>query len=1317
VVISCLIGVGIALGGFPPINNIPSLLDTQTLPGFVVLTPACLVALVSGVAAWRTAGDLKVSIRMPKVAALAIALILVGASLSLLHSARPGYSAALLVSGLLAPGVLFLSMRSGRLPIPPIAGAFLATLSMLLLRADFEFVHQYGLPTSQQVLFDAKFHTQAYDFHYFTLGNPDHTANFLILPLALSLFWALGRSTSVATRIWLLIASGIILLTITLLYVRFADLVALLVIVGALLSTPWSRRARWYASGLLILAALGVAGLSPGHYLLSIFKTGEETSGTVRLNTVSAGWHEFLHHPLTGLGLGQYNVASYPAHSSIVQAGTELGVFGFIGVALMTLVLVVAAVRRIRAGQWLGLSGAGLVAAALYAMYSVVSPAASEGLMIGFVSIYGLALALAAGIGLSPRAEHLKSHIPVRDSFRTLGESARSRLRRHWLSPGPAVPWFWYGVVWTAIGAWSIASRLPSRIVLSGARTQELTQLLAAHSHGLGPMVELVGPGAFRPAGLTDDPGSYLYVPWLASILHTNSVDTLLRTPYVLCMALLVGSYPYLMWRLTRSRLAALIAPILVLVSFSVADWQGFYWVPEWALAVTVPWLLFLARNRSASLRSVIAIAAIAGVAGTFRANTGLGILVALGIVVWVATISSRMRIIATLLAVGAYLVMGSGILDLAYQARAKHMGHRPIYGYGIAGFTNWSDRGGHPFWHTVYIGLGVVPNHFGISYSDSVAAAYVHSVDPNAAFVSPRYETILRKRVIQIAETDPGFVVKAEARKAGLGLEDGLTRFGALIVLLPLALFAGAGRRRRRLYLSVIAPIALVAFAPTVIAIPEASYELPWFGVLGALTVIVSSSLLSRAGRALTAVADSPEGAEVIAPALRRNAELRTRMRAGRERVAKRADLLIARLSSPLRRAATVLAAHMSRFAGACEQSYAAAEHALQGVDGSRVRQSMVRSGRFAMRSRYFYVTLACVALGFGARDYLGQLQATTTLLPGDPVEPLDVHLQPALRAWDSSALASSWTRDVQNANVVSTRQSVGVVTSPQSQAYQLGSPTVELPAGEYVVVARGRVSQGGLTLGVLDAKSREWVQTGIFTSINESRAVTMPVAFNLPRPTKVTVILANYTAHDQASRWQLRTVSINRFNSLAALSRPEATPSSPGTQPTHLLSGDPVESLGVHLQPALRAWDSSALASSWTHEVPRVKVTHTGRSLGVVTSPQSQAYQLGSPTVELPAGEYAAVARGRVSQGGLALGVLNAKSREWVQTGIFTSINESRAVTMPVAFNLPRPTKVTVILANYTAHDQVSRWRLTTVSINGRSRAGRSLVRASGP
>jgi hypothetical protein len=75
----------------------------------------------------------------------------------------------------------------------------------------------------------------------------------------------------------------------------------------------------------------------------------------------------------------------------------------------------------------------------------------------------------------------------------------------------------------------------------------------------------------------------------------------------------------------------------------------------------------------------------------------------------------------------------------------------------------------------------------------------------------------------------------------------------------------------------------------------------------------------------------------------------------------------------------------------------------------------------------------------------------------------------------------------------------------------------------------------------------------------------------------------------------------------------------------------------------------------------------------------------------------------------------VLDAKSHEWVQTGIFTSINESRAVTMPVTFNLPRPTKVTVILANYTAHDRVSRWRLTTVSINGRSRAGRSLVHRS--
>jgi hypothetical protein len=201
-------------------------------------------------------------------------------------------------------------------------------------------------------------------------------------------------------------------------------------------------------------------------------------------------------------------------------------------------------------------------------------------------------------------------------------------------------------------------------------------------------------------------------------------------------MAILAGVYPYLMWRLTRSHVAGLAAPLLVIVSFRVLDARGFYWVPAWTIALCLPWLWLLARRRAVSLVAMIVIGAIAGVTDTFRSGTGLGILVAAAVVSVAATAPWRARFAGVILAVVAYVCMSTGVLDLAYQARAARMGSRPIADHGVAGVTKWSDPTGHPFWHTVYIGLGVIPNRYGIAYDDSVAIAYVHKIDPSAQYL-----------------------------------------------------------------------------------------------------------------------------------------------------------------------------------------------------------------------------------------------------------------------------------------------------------------------------------------------------------------------------------------------------------------------------------------------------------------------------------------------------------------------------------------------------------------------------------------------------
>lgn len=1137
--LSCLIGGGIAMTGFPLLNNVPAVLHTQALPLFILLSPACLLALLAVWAVWWSQPDLRWLTRVPPTATLCLVLVSLGGALSLLQSAQPGYSAALLTAGILAPALIFLSVRSGALHPSYMAGAFIAVLVVLLGRADLVFLSQHGLPTAQ-TLYDAKFSSRPYDFHYYTLGNPDETAAFLIIPLTLCLFWAMGRSTRTSTRRWLLLASGMILVSFFLLYVRLADLFAVAALIAAVLCSPWPTRIRWGIVGIVVAVFVAFGAASPGHYLLHVFQTSAGSSGAVRIGSLEAGWNALMHHPLAGVGLGMFGSrTAVPAHSSILQAGAEMGVLGFLGLAATTVSLVWVAVRSVRTGEWLGFRGAASLAAASYVIYVALTGAAREGLMVGFISIYGLTLAMAAGIGVSASAETEDRHMPLTEAVRTLSATARRRVRLRWLAIRTGLPWIAYGAAWAAMAAWLIARRLPSQVGLTSSRAQDLVQLLAAHRQGFGPLVQMVGPGAFIPAGVSDDPGSYLYVPWLSSVLHTQSVDTLVRAPYVLCMAMLAGVYPYLMWRLTRSRLAALAAPMIVIVSFRVLDGQGFYWVPAWAIALSLPWLWLLARRRSAPLAAMITIGAIAGVTSTFRSHTGLGILVAAAVVSIAASASWRARAAAVILVAAAYLCMSTGVLDLAYQARATRMGSRPIADYGVAGITKWSDPTGHPLWHTVYIGLGVIPNRYGIYYSDSVAAAYVHKIDPTAQYLSPQYEAILRKRVIHIAETDPGFVARVEAHKAGVELGDGLTRFAALILLLPAALLTRAGRRRRLLYAGILTPIALDAFAPALVAIPATIYELPWFGVLGCLTVVTACWLLARAGRALAIVAASPAASPAVAPLAQCGTDLRVHMRSTWERIKMRTARFTSYAFRPLRRLSVAIAHPIRRLIAAGIESGRAGAQVMQAVDSARVPEAALRAGGAALRSRYSYMALALVVLGLVGRHYLGGLPATTlgglpattVPVPGDSVEPLDVHLKPPVRSWTSTGMLSSWVLQVPRVKATSANGSLDVLTSPQSRAYQLMSPKTALPTGQYVAVVRGQVQDGGLRLGVLEAKSQQWVKTAVFSSSEEPSAVTMPVSFSLSKPTAVEIVLANYNPRNQVSRWRVRAVSINPY------------------------------------------------------------------------------------------------------------------------------------------------------------------------------------------
>jgi hypothetical protein len=78
-----------------------------------------------------------------------------------------------------------------------------------------------------------------------------------------------------------------------------------------------------------------------------------------------------------------------------------------------------------------------------------------------------------------------------------------------------------------------------------------------------------------------------------------------------------------------------------------------------------------------------------------------------------------------------------------------------------------------HNFSHTLYIGLGAVPNRFGLSYNDDVARTAVERVAPDVVYCSPEYYRVLWKLYWSKWAHEPLEVMRIYLEKAKLIFAD----------------------------------------------------------------------------------------------------------------------------------------------------------------------------------------------------------------------------------------------------------------------------------------------------------------------------------------------------------------------------------------------------------------------------------------------------------------------------------------------------------------------------------------------------------------
>ena len=395
-----------------------------------------------------------------------------------------------------------------------------------------------------------------------------------------------------------------------------------------------------------------------------------------------------------------------------------------------------------------------------------------------------------------------------------------------------------YGVLLAGLSVHHFQAAVPDRPVLMGTRADGVEQSIRTLESGGPPLLGCRNDydGAHpldgcAPVGVTDDQGLYLYLPLFAQAAGLDSAEEALKWFYIALFAVLALVSPLVFYGLFKSVLAALVAPAAIVFHFDLFVDTDIYWITGWCYLLAVPLLLLLYERWGRYSPLLLAgVVAIGSFATSIRIHAGLPIL--LGALI-VAVL--RRRSLPGLLATAA-------IVCVAYLSfAAVLMGAREYRDYAV-GDPGLSERypTRHPFWHNAYIGLGYLPNRYGIEWNDAISTEFVRQKDPEAGYLSARYEQILRDEWFRIAREDPGLVARNVLAKFGLGLDAARDRFGLVLLLLPFALFIGSARSRWRRWLLILAPALLLSLLPSLLTVPQLEYQLGWLGVWGVLWLLL---------------------------------------------------------------------------------------------------------------------------------------------------------------------------------------------------------------------------------------------------------------------------------------------------------------------------------------------------------------------------------------------------------------------------------------------------------------------------------------------
>jgi hypothetical protein len=390
------------------------------------------------------------------------------------------------------------------------------------------------------------------------------------------------------------------------------------------------------------------------------------------------------------------------------------------------------------------------------------------------------------------------------------------------------------------LGTLALLVMAPHAWPIMSSRASDLRASLSMLEHG-GPL--LLGRrgagGALYAVGAGDDPGVYVYVPLLSHLLGVADPLRTLRASYAVLFGLTAAIYPVIFFKLVRSPLAGLLAPVMLLACARSLGFNDIYWIPAWGYLTLLPLILLLDREWPRyGMVALVAVVLGASWLNSIRSESGLPLLLACIIVLlrhrhrwWLVPPALALMAVA-------YISIGTFVIGAIREHRDERIGTTALSRDQVTS---------HVFWHNAYIGLGYLPNSYGIRYDDNIAKARVQREAPGTPYQSTQYETVIREAFFSTVEHHPAAVAEQYAAKTLVTTADTLLYVWPALILLPTMLLTASDRRLWRRSLVLLLPAVIVAFLQPMAAIPLQGYEEGLYGTIGLASILAVCWMLGH--------------------------------------------------------------------------------------------------------------------------------------------------------------------------------------------------------------------------------------------------------------------------------------------------------------------------------------------------------------------------------------------------------------------------------------------------------------------------------------